>query len=360
MVGSYLRLGALLCLALAVGCGDDNGDGNGGDGGSAGTGGTAGTGGGGGDGGMGGDGGTGGDGGMGGEGGTGGGGTPVTKAISIGCGNSITSDVSILDWELTVTPDGAVAAGEAFNATLSGEANFSEAFLDTAQAVVIGGLRKAGLVDINATVQTRGDGATGDDVVLSAGADIPYECWFDDDGPGAQTACDPANDLASVPGSRGNDDCTPAISLNPCVRIIDIPTSDDCEAGGECETLGKGMQCENNGFCVTGSLPIPLDPASGSYTAGDGSADALFGWFDTPADDSPAVATPPVDGDGTYNIVKPTYTGVAGPVGLAVYASLNVQVECVMAVDSGGDDGVSVPDDASPSPDSALLAIPVE
>jgi len=227
--------------------------------------------------------------------------------------------------------------------------------------VITGGLNKAGLVDLGATVQTRGDGATGPNVKLTGGGDVPYECWISDTGAGAQEACDPANNQPSVPGNVGNTDCAVVASINPCLRIIEIPTSDDCSVGGVCDNLGKkASQCDVNGFCVTGGLPIPLDPQTGSYTAGDGTADALFGWFDDPADDSPAVATPAIDGDGTYNMVKPPYTGVAGVVGLAVYAGLSVQVECVMAVDSGGDDGVGVPDDASPSPDSAMLAIPVE
>jgi hypothetical protein len=160
-------------------------------------------------------------------------------------------------------------------------------------------------------------------------------------------------------------------------------------------TDGTDGQCAN-GFCVTGPLPIALDPQVATYTAGDGTNDALFGWFDTPATDSPSVDDPPIDADGTYNVVQSVYDGTAGPVGLAVFANLAVQVECLMAVDSGGDDGVSactggdndgqqcdpandnpdgsntdctpvdvantcdaVTDDASPTPDSALLAIPV-
>jgi hypothetical protein len=51
--------------------------------------------------------------------------------------------------------------------------------------------------------------------------------------------------------------------------------------------------------------------------------------------------------------VQPPYTGVAGPVGLAVNASgLSVQLECVMGIEAGGD--------GSPTPDSNLLAFPVQ
>ena len=37
-----------------------------------------------------------------------------------------------------------------------------------------------------------------------------------------------------------------------------------------------------------------------------------------------------------------------------------VQLECVMAVDSGGPDGVGVLDDASPTPDTALVTFNVQ
>ena len=145
-------------------------------------------------------------------------------------------------------------------------------------------------------------------------------------------------------------------------RVVVIPTSSDCAPAGVCDTLGKASQCAANGFCVTGGLPLPLDTVVGaSLGTADASGTILFGWFDNPADTSVAVGTPPIDGDGTYNMVQPTYTGIAGVVGLAVNAGgLAVQLECVMAEDAGGPDGVGVPDDASPTPDANLCSFNIQ
>ena len=285
-----------------------------------------------------------------------------TKEITVSCGNNVTADVSILPYQLTVDPT-PIAANQSFTADLGGVAVFSEVFLDAAQGAVPGGVTKANLVDLIATVQTRGSGATGPNVPVGGGSAIPYECVLGDTGPGAQQPCDPINDQASVPGTRGNTDCIPTGFFNPCGRMVVVPTSSDCAPAGICDMLGKASQCAANNFCVTGGLDLDLDPSLGNpYTAGDSGSVALFGWFDDPADDSPGVGTPPVDGDGTWNMVQPTYTGFAGPVGLAVNAGgLAVQLECVLGVDAGGPDGPMppVPDDGSPSPDSALLSFPV-
>ena len=205
-------------------------------------------------------------------------------------------------------------------------------------------------------MQLRGTGATGDDVPLTAGSDIPYECSIFDTGPGAQVPCDINNDLASIPGVRPNSDCVPTGTFNPCLRIVTIPTTNDCAAGGVCDSLGKASQCAANGFCVTGGLPIDLDPGSGSYTAGASGSTALFGWFDDPPGDSPGVGAPPVDGDGTWNIVQTQYTGVTGPIGLAVNAGgLAVQLECIMGIDSEP----GIPNDALPTPDADLISFDV-
>jgi hypothetical protein len=284
-------------------------------------------------------------------------GTPLcSKVITVSCGNNVTSDVSILSYTLTVDPT-PILANQPFTADLSGIAQFPEPFLDAVQSIP-GGVTQASLVDLVATVQTRGAGATGANVPVGGGATIPYTCVY------GGSSCDPANDLASVPGVRGNTDCVPTGVFNPCGRIVQVPTSTDCAPGGVCDSLGKLVQCSTNGFCVTSGLAIPLDPSLGSYTAGDGvtpgQTTALFGWADNPAP-ATAVGAPAIDGDGTWNMLQPTYTGVAGEIGLAVNAGgLAVQLECVMGVDSRGPDGVGVPDDGSPTPDSALLAFPVQ
>jgi hypothetical protein len=347
MFRSYVRVIALLCLAAAVGCSDDSGTGGGtagmgGDGGAGGVGGgTGGVGGvGGGTGGVGG--GTGGVGG--GTGGVGGstGGTTVTETVTLGCTNSVTADISILNWDLEVTYP-AIAADSEFDVDLTGEAFFDEAFLDAAQGVIPGGITEAGLVAIGATVLVR-SGATGDPVLLVDDSDAPFECGI------ARTACDPANDDASVPGSRGNSDCQPQGVFNPCLQYVQIPTSDDCAPGGECETLGKESQCTANDFCVTGPLPLPLSTETGTFTAA-AEGPVLFGW-----DDENTGAT--INGDGTYALPNAVFADPPEPNGLRVSAGLGVALQCTMAVDSGGPNGVDVPDQSSPTPDELLLAVP--
>ena len=331
MVRSYLTVFALLGLAAVVGCGDDD-NGTGGTGGTAGTGGTGGTAG---------TGGTGGDGGTAGTGGTGGdGGAGFTKDISLGCTNSVTSDISILDWTLDVTPDGDVTGGATFDAELGGVAFFSESFLDAAVAA-LPGLQSVAVTALAATVLPR-SGATGDPVVLGLDPSaVEYRCVF-------EGTCDPAN----TQENGSNTDCVPVVSGNRCLPFVDLPISEDCAAGGECETLGKATQCEAGDYCVTGPLPLDLEPATGSYTA-EASGDILLGW-----DDQNTGAT--VAGDGTYDLPAALFADPVEPNGIRVQAGLSVALQCTMAVDSNGPDGVGVPDQASPTPDSALLMIPIQ
>ena len=106
--------------------------------------------------------------------------------------------------------------------------------------------------------------------------------------PEFQGACDPANDLPSVPGNRGNSDCVPTGSFNPCAQIRDVPVSSDCSSGGTCDQIGKGPgtpQCDNNGFCVLGDLTMPLAAAPGYYDANGFAGYVLFGWDDAGTED---------------------------------------------------------------------------
>jgi hypothetical protein len=97
--------------------------------------------------------------------------------------------------------------------------------------------------------------------------------------------------------------------------------------------------------------------------AGDGvtpgQTEALFGWYDTPADATQFIGTPPIDGDGTYNVQPPAYTGVSGPIGFAVNAGgLAIQLDCVQGyVESPVP---PLPQDALPSPDAFLHSFPVQ
>ncbi len=281
---------------------------------------------------------------------------PVTKVVSLGCANSVTTDISILDWELTVAPSDPIVGGGAFDAELSGVAFFSEDFLDVAQNVIPGGVQSAGLTDLAATVTVR-SGATGDPVVLGP-TDIPYTCALADIDTGETVTCDPANSEGTFPNDS-NTDCQPQGTFNKCRRFIDVPTSEDCASGGACEQLDpsdctgdacvKANQCTNNGFCVTGPLPLDLATATGSYTA-DASGSVLFGW-----DDSAEVAT-----DGTYVLDMPLFLDPTPPNGVRINPPLSVALQCTMAVDAGGPDGVGVPDQASPTPDSLLISFPIQ
>jgi hypothetical protein len=376
MIRSYFVLIGFVCLSLAVvGCSDDGGGGGGG-GGDGGTGGSAGT-----------------DGG----GGTGGGGDfgPQTKAVSLGCTNTVTTDVSILEWDLTVDPE-PIMSGEEFTAKLSGAAQFDETFLDAAQNVVMGGVRKAELVALAATVLVR-SGATGPAVTL--GISPPYVCnQFTECDLEAfpectdclatpeqcvPAACDPANDVPEgQPGAGGNTDClfnfgNPSIGDN-CGQFVELPVSEDCEEGGLCESLEDNFvegnkretQCPN-GFCVTGSLPFPLDEEVGTYTA-DSSAEVLFGWVDENTGAEICTDTTAPDGfpdnacdggAGTYALLKPAFADPAEPNGLRVIAALNVGVQCTMAVEAGVDtseppDGE--PDQSAPTPNEDLISFPIQ
>ena len=282
--------------------------------------------------------------------------------INVVCGNSITSDVSLLLYWLVSDPE-PIVANQTFDAYLGGFTVFDESFLDAAQGAIPGGVTKATVVDVLATVQTRGGGATGPTVPLPALLPSP-ECLLGDTGPGVQQPCDPANDVASIPGARGNTDCVPTGSFNVCGPIVALPTSYDCAPGGQCDALGKLSQCAANGFCISGHLFLDLEPTVETFTAGDGvtpgQTEALFGWYDNPADATQFIGTPPFDFDGTYNVQQPVYTGASGPIGFAVNAGgLAIQLDCVQGfVDQNP--VPPLPQDASPSPDAFLHSFPVQ
>ena len=108
MIRSFFSVVVLLGLATAVGC--SSSDGNGGSGGAGGGGGA------------------GGSGGIGGGGGSGGSDTAVTKLIALGCRNNVTTDVSILDWDLSIDPGGPVGPSEEFTAEVGGVLFFAEGY----------------------------------------------------------------------------------------------------------------------------------------------------------------------------------------------------------------------------------------
>ena len=215
--------------------------------------------------------------------------------------------------------------------------------------MVPGGVTKVDLVDVAATVQVR-TGGTMAPVVLTNDP-MPATCLIFGE------SCDPANDAASVPGSRANSDCSPLGAFNPCQQLVTVPTSDDCSVGGVCDLIGKGpgtSQCDVNGFCVTSGLPLPLaDQSTNFQAAASGTAD--FGW-----DDQNTGAT--LDTDGTYILPGAVFTDPPTPNEINVNAGgLSVALRCTMAVDSGDPtDGVGVPDLASPTPDELLISFDIQ
>jgi hypothetical protein len=280
-----------------------------------------------------------------------------TKTILVALVNNISPGwIRALPYRLTVVPGSPIVANQSFTASVGGAVVFPEGGLDVLEGTISGGVQKIGIVDLVATVQPRGGGATGADVALGLDSTIPFECFLDHTGPGAQRACDPTHDLASVPGVRGNTDCFPVFTRNSCLRIVELPTSTDCAPGGLCDSLGKfEQQCLANGFCVTGDTELPLETVATTYTAGDGvtpgQTEALFGLADDPPPPR-AVGVPPIDPDGTWNMLPGIpYTGVAGELGMALYLEgLNTAFEGVMAVESDGPYGVGVEGDYSPTP----------
>jgi hypothetical protein len=269
--------------------------------------------------------------------------------LTLGCNDNL-GNVSLLPFQLTVSP-GAPISGQPFVADLTGTGSLSEELLDAVQWTIPGGVARVNLIDAQAAVHVRA-GATGDDVTLVPQA-IPYRCAID-----PASACDPEQDLPSVPGRRGNSDCVPTGSGNPCGRFVDIPISDDCATGGECATLDAGTgtklnQCATNGFCVTGTLTFALISQLGQYVA-EAAGDVLFGWADQ---GTGAVVRP----DGTWELPPAVFDDALGPNGIRVnIGGLSVAFECAMGVDGDGPYGVGVAGQSSPTPDALLVAFPIQ
>ena len=271
---------------------------------------------------------------------------PVSATLEMGCTNNVTADISILPFELTVDPS-AIGGGQSVPVDLAGIAVFSETFLDAAQGAVPGGVQQADLVNLAATVQIRTGGTMANTKLTNA--PLATTCLI------TQTACNPANDGASVPGSQPNTDCVPTGTFNPCQALVSLPTSTDCAAAGLCDSLGKSAQCGTNGFCVTGGLPLPLAPVSTSFTAA-ASGIVNFGY----ADQGTGATVNP---NGTYALPAAVFTAPEALNEIKVNASgLSVALICTMAVDSGGPDGTNppVPDQSSPTPTADLISFPIQ
>jgi hypothetical protein len=263
----------------------------------------------------------------------------------LGCANSSPIGAqSILTAVLSIAA--APAAGQEFDAVVSGTATFPESFLDAAQPLVAGGLSEAKLTDLAYIMQVR-SGATpsgaASNVALSADASQLT--------PGEVRLCNFPTDQECT----DNSECAGGV-CNEAVIIVAVPTSDDCATGGVCDGLGKAdgasSQCGLNGFCVTGPLDVPLLPVTASFTA-DASGDVLFGWADAGLSNSTFD-----EGTQQFTIPKPS---ALDPIeqGLKVDAGLVVAIECVMGTDLGPEPGNEDNDLVGLTPDEALLAIPI-
>ncbi len=270
---------------------------------------------------------------------------PVTGSapITLGCTNNLTTAVSILPWVLDASAPAGLVTGTPSTINYTGTAIFTESFLDAGLAAVPG-LNQAGLAPGNrggATIIPKAGLTGGDAAGLEIEpAPIPTTCAG---GMNAGGAC------------ISQDDCPP-VGYFDCLEIVAIPTIDGTgDACAACNALGapKDVQCADNGFCIApGGLPIPLDNVTGNYTSTT-APEVLLGW-----DETNQLGT---NADGTYILPAASFGTPWQPGGLRVLVGiLQVALNCVMAVDSGGPDGVGVVDQASPTPNSALLQLNVQ
>ena len=271
-----------------------------------------------------------------------------TRTLSLGCTQNVTGDVAMVDVELTVTADPLIG-GTTVPVHYAGVFRFPEVLLDGAQPAVPGGVTFSDLIEAKATVHVR-SGATSPDSTLSSPVPVgPGTCLI------PPATCDPANDGPSVPGLRSNTDCVPTGTFNPCQHVIAFPTSSDCSPGGTCELLGKTVQCQSNGFCITGDLLIPLAGVDSSVDV-EASGVVSFGW-----DDQSTGAT--LNPDGTYDLPLFAFTDPLGPNGIKLNETgLAIALQCTMAVPSDGPLGPvpPVPGQSSPTPDFSLLQFPIQ
>jgi len=265
------------------------------------------------------------------------------------------SDTSTIFWDLTVDPNPApIMGGETFAADIQGTATMSETLISAGQ-ILLGGFKDVMLVDFQATVTVR-EGAFGEPVVLTPDA-IPYVCEV------SRSACNPDNDVPGTERVRANTDCQPQTPTNPCGRILEIPTSDDCGPGGLCEDLGRTgeeSECAVNGFCVAGPAVIALTGPLGVYEA-EASGSILFGF-----DDSPKTGFEELEeggcNDGTWYSELPAFEDDLGSNGMRVLAGgIEATFEFIMGEECRGPYGIDCCDPAaSPTPDYRLIRFPIQ
>ena len=263
-------------------------------------------------------------------------GNPVkSEVVRVACRNSVSVDPSFLPSLLTVRPPSTWKADptETDIWGIGGEARFDKAFLDSAQAVISGGVTVAILHDLQWTVQVR-SGATMADVVLRA-VPVPHSCELE-----RNVLCDPDDDL---PDGSGNSGCLPIGQDNRCQRFVQIPVSTDCTPGGVCEIQGATEQCVRNGFCVSDVLRVPLEEQEVAVTPSAPNQNITFTWYET--------TDRGFNPDGTLVLPTATFSEPTGPVGFRTEVSgVNAALECM-----GGGNASWTLEGPFPVPDSALL-----
>jgi hypothetical protein len=136
-------------------------------------------------------------------------------------------------------------------------------WLDLLQRLAPGGVSEINISELNASVAVR-SGATGPNVSLHVDESEMV--------PGSMRLC--AFPTDRVCASDG--DCDFGACLPPTM-FVEIPQSDDCAAGGFCDSAGKSDQCDSNGFCVASELKLPFKRQLGFFEAAD-SGEVLIGW----------------------------------------------------------------------------------
>jgi hypothetical protein len=231
--------------------------------------------------------------------------------LSLACTSSLLEEPFLVFWDLTVQFDsgcGYVSGGTGiwdFGAIVE----LPEHFLDALQDRLDDGVSEIELLDTRATVRVRSGGTGADQTLMPSGIVLP--------------------------------------------QIVALPTTEDC---GICASIDDGSgaktaQCANNGFCVTGAMPIRLD-GKGEYTSAE-SGEILFGF-----DDTSTGAT--INPDGTYDLPDADAMAASGPSSLRFRAGdEDIAIECTMAVDSDGPYGIGFPGGFSPTPSSQLVGFTI-
>jgi hypothetical protein len=277
--------------------------------------------------------------------------TSKTKTVTVGCYGTLGQALVPFELEVSTTPIIGGPVPRAFTAEIGGTAFVPESMLNFAQGVVTGGARTARLdaltvgtsVRSGARMRTRYCLFPSTQVCASDADCLVPPCQPPAVGSGYVSLGVDESLLPTAPTRlctyptnqicTSDSDCIVPPCLPP-VDMIEIPHSSDCAVGGVCDLLGKtgaASQCEANGFCVTGSLALPLATSAVAYESEE-SGVVLFGWT------------------SGWDAIR---------IDLRLGNSSSLSLHCEMAVGANNTFGI---EDAefSPTPDSALLSFAID